>query len=168
MMNDNWQQLTTLLTDSLQVYRAILELSRQKRDILVAANAKELEIITGKEEALILQAGKLEGLRQNVLQELSSALMVSVADLTLMQLIDLADPATSQQLAKLQAEFAKLTGELAPINDLNARLLQQALTYINYNVNILTQNAMGPTYGATPQQAGTDAATRRALFDKKI
>lgn len=167
-MNDKWQQLTTLLTDTLHVYQALLDLSRRKHDILVAANAKELEVITGQEEKLILQAGKLEGLRQSVLRELAAALNMRVEDLTLTRLIELADDNTAPQLTKLQADFADLTGELAQANDLNARLLQQALTYINYNVNILTQNASGPTYGATPQQAAADVAAHRALFDQKI
>jgi len=166
-MNGKWQQLVDLLTDMLGIYRALLTLSRQKREILVAADTKELERVTGSEEALILRAGKLEVSRQNLVRDLAADLGVAAEELTLAKLTELAEEPVAEKLNALYKDFALITGELTRLNELNSRLIKQALQYINYNINLLAQDSVNATYSAGPQPSGSEAA-RRTLVDKKI
>jgi len=162
----NWDKLVTLLTEMVSLYKAILELSRQKRDILIAVKPQELEAVTKQEELLILQAGKLEAARSKLVQQLAAASGVSADGLTLSDAKKLAGPATAEKLDKIAAEFESFLAELAPINKLNSELIKRALGFINYNINLLTQSAAGPTYA--PQGKSTQEPQVRKLVDRNV
>lgn len=162
----NWDKLVTLLAEMADIYRAILELSRQKRDILIAVKPKELETVTKQEELLILQVGKLEAARSKLMQQLTAASGVSADSLTLTDIRKLAGPAVAESLDKIAADFDRIMAELAPVNQLNAELIQRALGFINYNINLLTQSTAGPTYA--PQGQSAPDGQLRKLVDRKV
>lgn len=162
----NWDKLVILLDEMVSLYEAILELSRQKRDILIAVKPQDLEALTKQEELLILQAGKLEAARGKLMQQLAAAGGVAAQDLTLAKMKELAGPEASARLDKIAAEFERIMAELAPVNKLNAELIQRALGFINYNINLLTQSAAGPTYA--PQGQNTRETQVRKLVDRKV
>jgi flagellar biosynthesis/type III secretory pathway chaperone len=162
----NWDKLVILLDEMVSLYEAILELSRQKRDILIAVKPQDLEAVTKQEELLILQVGKLDAARGKLVQQLAAAGGVAAQDLTLAKIKELAGPEAGARLDKIAAEFERIMAELAPINKLNAELIQRALGFINYNINILTQSAAGPTYA--PQGKNTQETQIRKLVDKKV
>jgi len=162
----NWDKLLALLDEMAGIYQAILDLSRQKRELLIAVKPRELETVTKQEEFLILQAGKLEAARSKALQEIAAASGVAPEGLTLTRLQELAGPAEAQRLAAVAADFDRIMAELAPLNQLNAELIQRALGFINYNINLLTQSSAGPTYA--PQGHTGQDSQRRKLVDRKI
>ncbi|MDR7866327.1 MAG: flagellar protein FlgN [Sporomusaceae bacterium] len=162
----NWDKLVILLDEMVSLYGAILELSRQKQDILIAVKPQDLEAVTKQEELLILQAGKLEAARGKLLQQLAAADGVAVQDITLAKMKELAGPEAGARLDKIAAEFERIMAELAPVNKLNAELIQRALGFINYNINLLTQSATGPTYA--PKGKNTQETQVRKLVDKKV
>jgi flagellar biosynthesis/type III secretory pathway chaperone len=162
----NWDKLIALLTEMAALYQAILGLSRQKRDILIAVKPHDLEAVTKQEELLILQVGKLEAARVKLMQQLAAASGVSVDDLTLTDVKKLAGPEIAEKLDKIATDFDRIMAELAPVNKLNAELIQRALSFINYNINILTQSTAGPTYA--PQGQSTPDSHVRKLVDQKI
>jgi flagellar biosynthesis/type III secretory pathway chaperone len=162
----NWDKLVAILTEMADIYRAILELSRRKREILIAVKPQELEAVTKQEELLILQVGKLEAARGKLIQQLAAASGVSADGLTLTDIKRLAGPAVAESLDKIAADFSRIMTELAPINQLNAELIQRSLGFINYNINILTQSTTGPTYA--PQGKNAPDAQIRKLVDRKI
>lgn len=162
----NWDKLVTLLDEMVSLYKAILELSRQKRDILIAVKPQDLESVTKQEELLILQVGKLETARGKLAQQLAAAGGVSVEELTLTKMKELAGPEAAERLDGIAAEFEQIMAELAPINKLNADLIQRALGFVNYNINLLTQSSAGPTYA--PQGKNTQETQLRKLVDKKV
>lgn len=162
----NWDKLVTLLGEMVSLYEAILELSRQKRDILIAVKPQDLEAVTKQEELLILQVGKLDAARGKLLQQLAAAGGVAAQELTLPKIKELAGPEAGERLDKIAAEFERIMAELAPVNKLNAELIQQALGFVNYNINLLTQSSAGPTYA--PQGKNTQETQLRKLVDKKV
>jgi flagellar biosynthesis/type III secretory pathway chaperone len=162
----NWDKLLTLLDEMVSLYKAILELSRQKRDVIIAVKPQDLEKITKQEELLILQVGKLEAARGKLVQQLAAAGDVPAEGLTLTKMKELAGPQVAERLDKIAAEFGRIMAELAPVNMLNAELIQRALGFVNYNINLLTQNSAGPTYA--PQSNNTQENQFRKLVDKKI
>ena len=149
----------------LETYQQVLDLSRHKRDILVTVKTQELDAITKKEELLIIKLGKMEQERQAALAAIASANGVNKEDLTIKKLAKMAEKPTSGQLAAMGEEFTQITEELASLNKLNTRLIQQSLDFVNYNLNILTQNCAGNTY-QHKGQAGESQA--RIVIDAKI
>ena len=164
-MIDMWDKLIDLLNQTLEIYQALLELSRKKRAILAKAKPQELEMLTKQEEVLILEAGKLENLRLKHMDELAAALGLSEEKKTLAALINCADEETADELQAISEEFAQINEELLELNEINAKLIQQSLEFINYSINILSRSAVGPTYAAKGDT--TPAGANRSILDAK-
>lgn len=161
-----WERLVDVLANMLKLYQALLTISTQKHDILVGAKAHELDALTKQEELLIVQIGKLEVIREKVLQEIITAHNFSDENITISKLAEVADPDIGIQISDLLKQFDSITADLVKMNKLNTKLIEQALSFINYNINLLTQNTIGPTYAAKGQQ--TQGTTSRAVLDQKV
>lgn len=160
----------TVLTKMLELYRQILEVSKRKREILIKADIKELEKVTRELEILIFQAGKLEALRENAIGELTKQYGLAREEATLSQIKEKADGETAQKITQLEQNFRQLISELMPLNQLNEKLIERALHYVNFNINILTNSTAGPTYTvAGPNSQKEQPQTNsRNLFDRKV
>jgi flagellar biosynthesis/type III secretory pathway chaperone len=133
--------------------------------VLVAANSQELEKIVKQEDSLLVEISKLEKMREKVIKEILIAHSVQDAEVSLGALKKIAKPDVREQLEVFSKDLKEIMDQLGPLQILNSELIQQALGFINYNVNVLSQIAVGPTYasgGQTDQQA-----PKRTLFDAK-
>lgn len=143
-----WDKLIALLAELSELCQGLLELSKQKREFLIAGQAQKLEAVTRQEEVLILRIGKLEVLRERVLQEIADAYQLNTQGLTISQLRQLADDEVANKIKEFEQVFSGITNELVPLNQLNTQLIQQSLNFVNYNINLLAQTQTGPTYAA--------------------
>ena len=164
-MTEMWAKLITLLNQTLTLYQALLALSRKKRDVLVEARPQELEQLTKQEEVLIIEAGRLETARLNLAREIAAAAGLPPAATALSSLIDKADRETARELSALSESFEQVTKELLEINGLNTKLIEQSLDFINYNINILSQSVVGPTY--LPKGQPLDKGSSRTILDTR-
>lgn len=160
-----WDRLIALMSELLDLYQALLTLSRQKREILIAGKAQSLESITRQEELLILQAGKLEVIREKLIREIADHCGVSTQGLSLAAISELAEPADAERLSALGTAFEQVSHELVPLNRLNTELIEQALRFVNYSINILTQSQSSNTY--EPHGKSGQPQAGRAFFDAK-
>ncbi|MBP2628683.1 MAG: FlgN protein [Firmicutes bacterium] len=165
-MKDRWEELLAVLSKMLSIYQAILTLSKKKHDILVAAKPHELEIVTKQEELLIVQIGKLEDLRGKIMDEMMAAHGMKDGEVSLAELKKIAPPAVVEQIEYYGKEFGSIMTEMVPINKLNTELIKQALGFINYNINLLSQTAVGTTYAAKGQT--TQEPPKRTAFDARV
>lgn len=164
-MKESWDALVSLLTEMVDLYRGVLNLSRNKQEVLIEVNPPELEKITKQEEFLILQIGKLESKRGKLLKGIAADCGVKPEELTLSKLQELAEPAMADRLEAVAGEFDQTMIELASVNQLNTELIQRALGFINYNLNVLSQTTTGPTYAS---QGQTGQANIRKIIDRKV
>lgn len=165
-MKDRWEELLAVLDQILGIYQALLNLGQQKHDILVKAKPRELEIVTKQEEVLILQIGKLEDLRRKLAGEIMAAHGITEGEISLAQLHKIAEPAIVGQLEQFGKEIGDIVKKMVPMNKLNTELINQALGFINYNINLLSQTAVGPLYAAKGQ--ANEQAVKRRVFDAKV
>lgn len=161
-----WDNLVSLMSEIVEIYQAIVAISRQKKKALVSADVKELSQLTKQEEALILQIGKLEAARERIVGDLASVYALKTEELNLSKAKELAGGEVSVQLEDLERQLVAITSELAPLNKLNTKLIQQSLNYINYNLNLLTQTPAGTNYAA--KGSGETAPRTKALIDAKV
>lgn len=165
-MTAMWDKFVNLLNQTLLIYQALLQLSRKKREILVEAKPQELEQLTKQEEMLIIEAGKLDKLRQTLTGELAAALGLPPGQTVLSVLIERADTETAAKLRTVSETFTEINDELLKLNELNERLIQQSLEFINFNINVLSQNKAEPTYAAKGQSELNGAG--RSILDTKV
>jgi len=165
-MPDKWEELLAVLNKMLNVYQAILNLSQEKHQILVAAKSSELEKVTKQEEILILQVGKLEDLREKLVSELMVVHGITDGEFSLAELREIAKPDVVEKLEVFSKKIGIIMSEMVPLNKLNTDLIKQALGFINYNMNLLSQTAVGPTYAAKGQT--NEQAPQRKVFDARV
>ncbi|MDF2636170.1 MAG: FlgN protein [Pelosinus sp.] len=164
-MDEKWNNLLKVLSQILRVCQNLLALSKEKQKVLVAADSQELEKIVKQEDSLLIEISKLEKVREQLIGEILIAHGVEKSEASLEKLKTIAKPNAEEQLEVFSKELRLIMDELGPLHALNAELITQALGFINYNVNVLSQIAVGPTYasgGQTDQQA-----PKRTLFDAK-
>ncbi len=161
-----WDNLISLMAELVAVYQTILENSRKKKQVIIAADVEELDRLIKQEEAVILQIGKQEAMKNKLTLDLAAAYGIPPEELTLDKVKSLADAETAAKLQKLEDALVAIINELAPLNRLNAELLQQSLNFVNYNLNLLTHNSVGPNYAAKDNDKS--APRSKALIDAKV
>jgi len=161
-----WTDLLMVLNKIVSVYQTILLLSEEKRKVLVAAKPEELEKITKQEETFVLQAGKLEEVRRELVGKILAIHGTPVAKASLEEVKKIATPEVVGQLEVFNTELKRIMAQIAHLNELNTALIQQGLNFINYNINILSQTAVGPTYA--PKGESEKQAPKRTMFDAKV
>lgn len=163
-------QLSSQIIDVLEVqyrlHQEILELSRSKTDIIVEGRIQDLDKIVKMEQSLIIQIGKLENKREELLKELAERLNVSVEDLNLKNLAKRMDPHKSKQIMDIGKRFEELTGEQKKFNQLNSSLIKKNLEFIAFSLEVLTQDRSS---GNIYQKEGDQTSKiQRNLFDAKV
>lgn len=164
MTGEGWENFLTVLQQTLDLYRALLRLSIHKRDVLVAADASMLERMTQQEEVLVLQVARMENLRKPLAAQLAREYGLAPDELTISKACELAPVPVADRLTAIRKEFETVSDELVPLNRSNARLIEQALTFVNYNVNLLARNTAGTTYAP---QGKTSQGAARVMIDQK-
>ena len=165
-MRELWRELIAALTETLALYRHMLELSENKKNVLVRGKPVELEAINREEESLLLQGKELEHRRAKATAGLVTACGLANAAPTLDELADAAEPDDAEQLLTLKTAFAAVLKELTRLNAVNAKLTEQALAFVNYNLNLLTRRQAEPTYA--PVGAAFKESALSALLDRKV
>jgi flagellar biosynthesis/type III secretory pathway chaperone len=161
-----WDNLISLMAEIVAVYRLILEVSRKKKQALISARVEELEVLIKQEENLILQIGKKEAVRRKIAVDLASVYALPPEEFNLAKAKELGGAEVAAKLQALEDELASIISDLTPLNKTNSELIQQSLNYVNYSLNLLTQNSAGTNYA----ERGTNRSASRpkALIDAKV
>jgi flagellar biosynthesis/type III secretory pathway chaperone len=161
-----WDKLISSLAELAVVYRIIVEISQKKKQALISADVEELDRLIKQEEALILQIGKQEIARNQITLDLASVYGLSAKEFTLAKAKELGGAEVAAQLQVVENELTSIIGDLAPLNKTNSELIQQSLNYVNYSLNLLTQNSAGTNYAA--KGADKSAPRSKTLIDAKV
>ncbi len=161
----NWERLQSLMSELLRTYQEILTLSTQKKEILVAGKPVDLAEIVKQEEGLIVRASKLEAARQQVITTIVKDGTLDTESLTLAALIVFAPEHVAERIRSISQEFDCVLKELKNQNNLNTRLLKQALNLVNFNINLLMQNSVGSTYSQSGSRG--QSLQGRTIIDQK-
>lgn len=164
--NRSIEQLLLAIKKEYELYEEVLKLSKRKSDLIINGEISELSDITAKEQTMILGIGKIEEIRvsivMNIKKELGFAEVVDINDLA-----DKLGGEAGKELMALRNDFTNLLKEVKSSNDLNGKLLQQSLEYIEFNRNLLsTIDDTAPIYN---HKADDNAYTKEtSMFDLKV
>ena len=159
-------RLIEVLNKETAMYEGILKLSKNKTDVIVEGKVTELESITRLEQSMILQLGKLEEEREELVDKLAAQLNIKASDITLTSLENNFPKEQSERLENCQKKLPKLVNELGEANVLNSKLIRNSLDYIDFSINILTNaGSTGNIYGNSGQ---SNDSKKRNFFDMKL
>lgn len=156
-----------VLTQISELSDQILALGKNKREILVSGKTQGLEDIVKQEEVILRQLDKLETARRKMLQEFAAKHGIEAQDMVLSEIIKAADSGLCEQIEKIGGRIKETVAEIGELNQLNNRLIQQGLFFVNCSINLLVQNQAEPVYGM--ENSNTANKPRgRLLIDQKV
>lgn len=166
MNSQKINDLMDILEREAGIYEDLLKLSRDKTDIIVKGKVTELDNITKLEQTLILNMAKLEALREKIVNDLSAEIYVNPSEITVSELLKHLDDSQAQRLEAYKTNLLNTISEIKDINEVNSKLINNSIDYINFSVNILSSTPAGDNnYGNTGH---TNEGKQKTYFDIKL
>lgn len=155
----------SLLAEYIEIYKQLVTLAQEKTQVLVAGDIKKLDRLLAQETELLLLAGKLENQRKQTVEVWAKAAQWPNVDITIEYII-MQLPAPEQEAVRSKSvELKHVIDELRNINATNGELIEKALQFVNYSLELMTGgDAGGMTYGANGHLGGRQGYK---VFDHK-
>ncbi|MBY0206051.1 flagellar protein FlgN [Paenibacillus sp. RRE4] len=161
-------RLIAVLEQMEQSHRDMLALSQVKREVIVKNDVDQLIAIMNKESKFMKQQEPLDTERLHAVHELlqergiKSMLNLNVTEISKL----IFDPADKQRLFEVQKKLAGTLQELKDINQLNQKLIEQSLMFIDLSMDMF---ASRPEQDATYQHPADKHGNpgRIGLFDTR-
>lgn len=122
-----------------QLHTSLLELAHEKKAVIIANDIPRLNQLVNKEGQLVRQLGDVEAKRMETVNQFMVARCyrpnpkVTISDLV--QLLFKAEE--KRALMAIQTKLAEATVLLQAANELNQKLIQQSLDYLDYSIDLL-------------------------------
>ncbi|MUG23688.1 flagellar protein FlgN [Paenibacillus macerans] len=161
------QQLIDVLASLDDLHRNMLEVGEVKKSALVRNDIEKLIQVMNQESKILKQIEQREAERieacQAILLEkgIKSRLNLTVTELTRLVF----DTEEKQKLQQVQSSLSQTLEQLKRLNELNQKLIEQSLTFIDYSLGLFG----GETQEATYQHPSDKSvgAQRSGLFDTR-
>ncbi|AGB42151.1 flagellar biosynthesis/type III secretory pathway chaperone [Halobacteroides halobius DSM 5150] len=134
-MEANLKKLADLLAAEYKLYQEVYQLAKEKQEVIMNDKLDKLEEIIKQEEEYLQTVQKLENTREQLVGEKNISQVMANAK----------EPMRSR-LDNLQDKLLKMTMKLQDLNQLNGKLLEDALQLANINLSILGVNQQNNTY----------------------
>lgn len=132
------------------MYKSLLALGLEKTDALVKNKPDLLPAIAAKEAEVTAQTGKLSKIREQLMERVAYELGEDAATLNLTRICMLITKEQSTRLSAVQTKLRKTVEDLSLRNQINRRLVESALEYVNFSIQLMAQPAAAlPQYGRT-------------------
>lgn len=163
---ENVNKLIEVLDRQGEIYQDLLDVTKNKKDVIVAGKVLELENITKLEQTLIFKMGDLE-------EEVEKTSDLVVKELAIndkqINISTIAKHLKGEQRTKLEEQrdhILSIVNEINHLNQLNAQLISSSLDFINFSFNLL--NNANSDANAGYQQSGDIKVNKASFFDKKL
>ncbi|WP_322906503.1 flagellar protein FlgN [Paenibacillus campi] len=167
-MSGTVQPLVAKLNELNDCHLQLIELGESKKRAVIANQINELIAVMTQESKLAKQVEQLENEREQLVYDfllergIKSKLRLNLTELARLVF----DPAEKQQLLDARATLFDTLQRFQQLNDLNKQLIQQALEYVDFSLEMM---ALVPEQEATYQHPAERAYghTRSGLFDTR-
>lgn len=141
------------LDEQTKIIADLIALGRKKADVVVKGDMETLDLLVKGEQKLVWHLGRVEEQRMTVQQQIADSLGVSPVVLTMSLLVENAPAERKEQLSESMRAYTEILNEYQELNQLNMQLVQQALAYVDFSLQVLeARPAQGKVYSA---QGGT-------------
>ena len=132
------ENLITELNEEYAVYEKLLEVSMEKTSAIVSNNLDRLKETTDKEQYLVDVVTGMENVRHGTMRDIASVINKREE----LRVIDIADflegqPEFRNPLLEINEKLGKLAKKLKEVNSHNQNLINESLSVIEYNINLL-------------------------------
>lgn len=165
-MESLFKQLLDILTEEREIYAALLELSGGKKEAIVSSALESINKIVRDEQVLVARIQDRERARAKCVIALAE--LSGEKDASLQTFAYLASaPEEKERLDELQLTLPALIERLRAVNEINRRLIESRLKYVQFVMDSMTPGAGAATYGAQGED-GRPERPRPNLYDQKV
>ena len=164
---DNLDKVILYLEKENSIYEKLLSISKEKKDIIIDGKINELDSIIKMEGNLIMEISKLEDEREKAVNDLAKELGCNREELSISYLCNKVVDKRVANLKKISDSIGNTLEELKEINDLNGKLIEQSLEFINFSINLVADVMEGQkvVYEGKKEANGENNVR---LFDAKV
>ena len=131
--------LVSLLQKEAENCENLLALALEKKDVIVANDTEALQKITALENRIVGRNARLEKERQALVSDIAAVLNADVETLTLGALLQRIEGTPEHAaLAAVRDRLRAAAGDLIAANNQNRLLVENALDYIDFSMNMLS------------------------------
>lgn len=161
--------LISTFEEIVAIQEQLVNVSGRKRDFLVAGNIDSLSKLIQEESKLVRVLGKLEEERLFQMKEYLKSRGILTEELSLSQLLQIIPTKADQVQIQALAEKLQLTiQELQKHNELNTKLIQDSLNYVNNSIDLMTdQSKETINYQRPVGKGNANSSAGRSFFDTK-
>ena len=154
------QEFIQFLRQQLVLCLRLLELSGQQREALIHTAAPAVRRLTKEIETVIIDLNLLEKRRQAFLQQQKAQSAVE-------WLSTQRDSLEKNMALQLVGKLEKALNQLKTVAGDNKQYLDKNMSYIDYNINVLTGAVAGVTYSAA-EAGGVGTLPGTKMFEANI
>lgn len=127
-------------------YKTLIELSKEKKEVIIAGNVARLEEITSSEQDVADVLHSLEMKRRGVLKDMADVLGKNPEEFNLEQMIAVlaGQPEEQSRLITLRDNLRSTLQDMARINTQNQALLQQAMEMVEFDLTLFRSLRQAP------------------------
>ena len=133
------ENLITQLNEEYAVYEQLLLVSMDKTSAIVSNNLDRLKETTDKEQLLVDTITGLSKARQDTMKNIANVLNKKGTELKIIDVVEFLEgqPEFRDPLLAINEKLAKLGRKLKDVNSHNQTLIQESLSMIEFNINLL-------------------------------
>jgi hypothetical protein len=164
-MSKSVEQLVQTLDKESEIYRDLLNIAKQKREVIKSQNIDQLQSMVNEEQGLIVSLFKLEELREKVVDKIMREEKLDFVE-NVTQLAQLLSVDAKNKVLDAKNRLLVLVKTVNEETRFNSVLLEERLELINMNINLLTQSGLDS--GTYSKRADSEENDRRSLFDARV
>ena len=149
--------LINILKEQTKRFEELKGLALEKKDIIIKNDIDELQKITNLESIVVTQTNRLEKKRMAITSDIAMVLGKQGEELDLKTLEELLpDQPEKAELAEVGRQLRSVIQELKEANELNNSLIQNALEFVEYSLNVIRSTAESGMSGSDTPQGSID------------
>ena len=133
------ENLIIQLNEEYPVYEELLKVSMEKTPAIISNDLDRLKQVTDREQYLVDKVTSMESNRARIMKDIASVLNRDSNSLRLTDIVEFLEgqPEFRDPLAEIDEKLLKLAQKLKEVNMHNQNLIEEALSMIEYNINLL-------------------------------
>ncbi|HBN83087.1 MAG TPA: hypothetical protein DDZ89_04525 [Clostridiales bacterium] len=160
------EQLIDVLEKQKNLHIFMLELSEKKTQVIIHNDVKELDYIVKQEQTWLEELEECEKTREDLCVSIAHNLKLDPTTIDIKQVLAQTPPELQDKLSLHVKELQSVLKKQKDLNDLNSKLLNNNLKYINEVVNKIV---MGETEQDTYNHSGDRALVqKRNIIDTTV
>lgn len=160
------KSLVNVLKQEAAIYEELLAMSKDKTDVIVKGKIQELEQMVKSEQEYILRLSGFESEREALVDRLSDIKDTKAEELTISAITQMFAGKEAEELLNVQQKLMETIKSLSETNELNEKLIQSSLEYINFTISLMT--TAGDDDNSYDTNASLKAPKSKSLLDMKI